>query len=78
MRNKYVRRGVLLLLLGIGLNLLGYYLMNEEIFSYAWAMIIGTLLFGTGFLLVIYGLMRRIDRASIMEERQADAEKAAE
>jgi uncharacterized membrane protein YidH (DUF202 family) len=78
MRNKYVRRGVLLLLLGIGLNLLGYYLMNEEIFRYGWAMIIGTLLFGTGFLLVIYGLMRRIDRASIMEERQADSEKAAE
>ena len=78
MRNKYVRRGVLLLLLGIGLNLLGYYLMNEEISKYGWAMIIGTLLFGAGFLLVIYGLMRRIDRASIMQERQADAEKAAE
>ncbi|MDB5014766.1 MAG: signal peptidase [Daejeonella sp.] len=78
MRNKYMRRGVLLLILGVGLNLLGYYLMNEEIFKYGWAMIIGTLSFGAGFLLVIYSLMSKMDRASILEERQADAEKASE
>jgi len=78
MRNKHIRRGVLLVIFGVGLNLLGYYLMNEEISKYGWAMIIGTLSFGAGFLLIIYGLMRRMDRASLLEDRQAETEKTPE
>lgn len=73
-----MRRGVFLLILGVGFNLLGYYLMEEELLKYGWAMIIGTIAFGVGFLMVIYSLMRKIDRKSLLEDRQAAAEKAAE
>ncbi len=72
--NKYMRRGIWLLLTGVAFNLLGYYLMNNETFKYGWAMIIGTLAFGVGFLSIIYSLIRKIDRKSILEERAAEAE----
>ena len=74
MRNKYMRRGIWLILFGIGLNLLGYYLMEEDVFKYGWAMITGTLAFGIGFLSILYSLMRKMDRKSILEERAAEAE----
>ena len=74
MRNKYMRRGIWLILIGIGFILLGYYLMEEDIFKYGWAMIMGTVAFGVGFLSVIYSLMRKIERKSILEERAAEAE----
>jgi F0F1-type ATP synthase assembly protein I len=72
-----MRRGIILLILGVALNLLGYYL-EEELLKYGWAMIIGVLAFGVGFLLIIYSLMRKIDRKSLLDDRQAAAEKAAE
>ena len=69
-----MRRGIWLILFGIGLNLLGYYLMEEDVFKYGWAMITGTLAFGIGFLSILYSLMRKMDRKSILEERAAEAE----
>ena len=74
MGNKYMRRGLWLILIGIAFNLLGYYLMQAEVFKYGWAMIIGTIAFGTGFLLVIYSLIRKIDRNALLEERAGEAE----
>jgi hypothetical protein len=72
-----MRRGVLLVLIGVVLNLLGYYLMEEDIFKYGWAMITGTAAFGIGFLLIIYSLIRKMDRKAILEERAADQEEHA-
>lgn len=69
-----MRRGIWLILIGIGFNLLGYYLMEEDVFKYGWAMITGTLAFGIGFLSILYSLMRKMDRKSILEERAAEAE----
>jgi F0F1-type ATP synthase assembly protein I len=74
MMNKYMRRGLWLILIGIAFNLLGYYLMDEGVFRYGWAMITGVVIFGAGFLSIIYSLMRKIERKSILEERAADAE----
>lgn len=74
MRNKYMRRGIWLILIGIAFNLLGYYLMEEDIFKYGWAMISGTVAFGTGFLFVLYSLMRKMDRNAILEDRASESE----
>ena len=78
MGNKYMRRGVVLLLAGVGLILLGYYLMNTEIMKYGWAMIIGYIAFGSGFMYIIYSLMRKIERRSLLQDRAASAEKVIE
>jgi uncharacterized membrane protein YjjB (DUF3815 family) len=72
MRNIYMRRGIWLILVGVALNLLGYYLMGEEIYKYGWAMVIGTIAFG--FLSVIYSLIRKMDRSAILKGRAEDAE----
>lgn len=78
MGNRYMRRGVALLLAGIALIILGYYLMNTEIMKYGWAMIIGYIAFGAGFMYIIYSLMRKLDRKSLLDERSASVEKANE
>lgn len=78
MGNRYMRRGVALLLAGIALIILGYYLMNTEIMKYGWAMIIGYIAFGAGFMYIIYSLMRKLDRKSLLDERSAAVEKANE
>ena len=77
MINKYMRRGIWLILIGVAFVLLGYYLMDGEQFKYGWSMIIGTVAFGIGFLNVIYSLIRKMDRKAILEERAADAEDTA-
>ncbi|WP_276359147.1 signal peptidase [Daejeonella sp. H1SJ63] len=75
MSGKYLFRGIGLLLFGIALNLLGYYLMEGDGFEYGWAMLIGTIAFGIGFILIVYGLIRKIDRKSILEGRAAGNKK---
>lgn len=74
MGNKYMRRGIWLILIGVAFNLLGYYLMEEDVFKYGWAMIIGTLTFGVGFLSILYSLIRKMDRRAILEERAAESQ----
>ena len=72
--NKYMRRGIWLILIGVAFNLLGYYLMEEDVFKYGWAMITGTLAFGIGFLFILYSLIRKMDRRALLNERAADTE----
>jgi len=74
MGNKYMRRGLWLILIGIAFNFLGYYLMEGEELKYGWAMVIGTVAFGLGFLLVIYSLIRKMDRSALMKERSETEE----
>ena len=71
--NKYMRRGFWLVILGIAFVLLGYYLMDDGTFKYGWAMIAGVVVFGIGFLTIIYSLMRKIERKAILEERASEA-----
>ncbi|MFA6944353.1 MAG: signal peptidase [Pedobacter sp.] len=74
MGNKYMRRGLWLILIGVAFNFLGYYLMEGDKFKYGWAMIIGTVAFGFGFLSVIYSLIRKMDRKAILKERAGETE----
>ncbi len=69
-----MRRGLWLILIGVAFNVLGYYLMEGEEFKYGWAMVIGTVAFGIGFLLVIYSLIRKMDRSALMKGRSETEE----
>jgi hypothetical protein len=71
MKNKYLRRGILLLVSGVAFNALGWFIKVKELGMYGWAMIIGTVLFGLGFLLIFYSLVRKFERQAILEERAA-------
>lgn len=73
MRNKYMRRGILLMILGVAFVMLGYYIRDNEEFKYGWAMIVGVTSFGIGFLTFIYSLIRKVERKAILEERAAEA-----
>lgn len=75
MKNKYMRRGALFLLAGIGLNLIGWFTEQKNLDIYKWEMIIGTLLFGIGFLLILNGLIRKVELQSIIEERTEEHQK---
>ena len=70
-------KGLLLLLLGVLFNILGYFIREKELGYYGWAMIIGTILFGIGFLLIVYSLVRKVERQAILEERALKADKLA-
>ena len=48
--------------------------MEGDTFKYGWAMIIGTLAFGLGFLFVIYSLIRKMDRKALLKERATETE----
>lgn len=68
--NKYLRRGLLEIILAILLIFLGYYLMQLKNNWYKPIMILGVLSFGIGFLRIIYRLIRKIDRNSLLEIRK--------
>ncbi|MXV17829.1 signal peptidase [Hufsiella ginkgonis] len=74
-RNKYMRWGIVLLLAGIAFNIVGWFIMDREPefhhhkVKYGWAMIIGVLLFGAGFLYILYSLIRKVERNALIEER---------
>jgi NhaP-type Na+/H+ or K+/H+ antiporter len=78
MINKYMRRGIWLIFIGVAFVLLGYYLMEEDIFKYGWSMIIGTVAFGVGFLYILYSLIRKMDRRAILDDRASEEEKTVE
>ncbi len=68
--NKYLRRGIIGTLLGAGLGFLGFWLMERDQEIYKWVMFIGVALFGVGFLTILYGLIRKIERRSLLDERK--------
>ncbi len=76
--SKYLKRGLILLVAGIGLNILGYIIKQNDWGLYGWAMILGTILFGAGFLFVFYSFVRKVEYKGLVEDRTAEAEKKAE
>ena len=76
--NKYLKKGLAMLAGGVALNLLGYAIRENEWGPYGWAMILGTLLFGVGFLLAFYSFVRKVEYKGLTEERAEEAEKKAQ
>lgn len=74
MKNRFVKKGVIAFVAGILLNILGYMMKANEMDLYGWAMTLGTILFGIGFLLIFYSLVRKVEYQGIKEERE-DAQK---
>lgn len=68
--NKYLVRGILLTVLGIGVGLAGSYLQSAERDVYKWVYIAAVIIFGIGFLTIVYSLIRKIERKSILDQRQ--------
>ncbi|MGJ1194671.1 signal peptidase [Sphingobacterium spiritivorum] len=73
--NKYLRRGLILSVSGILITYGGYWMMNQEIDLYKIIMILGVLIFSWGFVTIIYSLIRKIERKSIMESRHEEQHK---
>ncbi|GAA4801188.1 hypothetical protein GCM10023231_32430 [Olivibacter ginsenosidimutans] len=73
--NKYLKRGLIITLLGIAICAFGLYLKDIESDWYGIILIVGVIIFGVGFVTIVYSLIRKIERQSILEER---AEQAAE
>ena len=77
MKNRFLRRGLLMLIAGIALNIIGYVMMERNLDHYGWPMIIGTILFGIGFITIFYSFVRKVEAQGIIEERAVEAEKKA-
>lgn len=68
--NKYLKRGIAITGSGILVGMLGMYLKRMENDFYGVTLIIGVILFGVGFVTIIYSLIRKIERQSILESRE--------
>lgn len=68
--NKYLRKGIREIIIGVILVILGYYLMEQRSNWYKLAMLIGVIVFSIGFLTLIYRMIRKVDRNAIIEMRE--------
>jgi hypothetical protein len=75
MKNRFVKKGVIAFIAGIVLNILGYVMKSDGMEYYGWAMLLGTILFGVGFLLIFYSLVRKVEYQGIKEERAEEQQK---
>ena len=67
--NKYLKRGLIFLIIGILLCYYGVYSKDPVASFYKIPLVVGVISFGYGFVLIVYSLMRKIERNSILEER---------
>jgi hypothetical protein len=73
--NRFLKRGLISLFAGIALNIGGYLMMEENQNYYGWLMVPGVILFGLGFILVLYSFMRKVEAQGLIEERAEEKEK---
>ena len=68
--NKYLLRGIIGTVSGLVLGMLGLYLMSDDSSNYKWMLLSGVVVFGFGFLTIVYSLIRKIERRSLLDERK--------
>ncbi|WP_293899358.1 MULTISPECIES: signal peptidase [unclassified Sphingobacterium] len=76
--NKYLRKGLREIIIGVLLVILGYYLMEQRSNWYKLAMLAGVIVFSIGFLTLIYRMIRKVDRNAIIEMREEAHKKEKE
>ena len=76
--NKYLRKGLREIIIGVLLVVLGYYLMEQRSNWYKLAMLVGVIVFSIGFLTLIYRLIRKVDREAVIEMREESHKKVQE
>lgn len=75
--NKYLLRGIICTVLGIAFCVYGVYFTDDESAFYKWILVIGVIVFGYGFLTIFYSLIRKIERRSLLDERNKKTKKDA-
>ncbi|MGV3760905.1 signal peptidase [Parapedobacter sp.] len=70
--NKYLLRGIIGTASGLALGMLGLYLMRGGFLGYKWILVFGVIVFGVGFLTIVYSLIRKIERKSLLDGRRKD------
>ncbi|MDR3011352.1 MAG: signal peptidase [Sphingobacterium sp.] len=76
--NKYLRKGLREIIIGVLLVILGYYLMEQRSNWYKLAMLVGVITFSIGVLTLIYRMIRKVDRNAIIEMREEAHKKEKE
>lgn len=76
--NKYLRKGLREIIIGVVLVISGYYLMEQRSNWYKLAMLVGVIVFSIGVLTLIYRMIRKVDRNAIMEMREESHKKEKE
>ncbi|MBB1645382.1 MULTISPECIES: signal peptidase [Sphingobacterium] len=76
--NKYLRKGLREIIIGVVLVILGYYLMEQRSNWYKLAMLVGVIAFSIGVLTLIYRMIRKVDRNAIIEMREESHKKDKE
>ncbi|HAU52321.1 signal peptidase [Sphingobacterium siyangense] len=76
--NKYLRKGIREIIIGVVLVILGYYLMEQRSNWYKLAMLVGVIAFSIGVLTLIYRMIRKVDRNAIIEMREESHKKDKE
>ncbi|WP_256012843.1 signal peptidase [Desertivirga xinjiangensis] len=77
MKNRFIRRGLLLLIAGIAFNVVGYIMKDHKMDYYGWLMIAGVIMFGIGFVSIFYSFFRKVEAQGIIEDRAEEKEKKA-
>ncbi len=67
--NRYLLQGIILLIAGVICIFFGYTLMENQNNLYKLLMIAGVLLIGIGVVSIMYRLFRKIDRNSLLDDR---------
>ena len=67
--SKYLKRALIFLVIGVLLCYYGLYSKDPVASFYKLPLVLGVLFFGVGFVLFFYGLVRKIERKSILEQR---------
>lgn len=67
--NKYLKRGLIFLIIGVLLCYYGVYSKDPLASFYKIPLVVGVVSFGYGFIMILYSLIRKIERKSILEER---------
>ncbi len=68
--NKYLLRGIIGTVSGLLLGTLGLYFSADDSSGYKWLLVFGVVVFGFGFLTIVYSLIRKIERRSLLDERK--------
>lgn len=76
--NKYLRKGIREIIIGVVLVILGYYLMEQRSNWYKLAMLVGVIAFSIGVLTLIYRMIRKVDRNAVIEMREESHKKDKE
>jgi hypothetical protein len=75
MKNRFVRRGLILLIAGIVCTAAGYLMKQNNTEYYGWLMVAGVIMFGIGFISIFYSFIRKVEAQGIIEERAEEKEK---